>query len=1084
MALVNEYSFGSYETQNLADTLYKTPSRGTSRRSSRYSSLSPNPTSSLPIPTCGDEYFEGIRDSDVANDEKISILDPRRFTPTLHANLVSEILSLRREIETKDGLLMSLEESLHGINDENAKLNETLLSNSTESKSMKRQMSLLENGTLSALEELARERDITKETLIDTRKRFEESQKKLRNQEQDMDRTQAMWDRDRQNWDKERRHLDLRIHIVEGRLKTVLDEVATAQQHDYHVGADSDIDDNVSNRSASVAGHRRESSSIRMGAESRNGRFSAMSGFMLAGSKVAGMSLAEELELDDGEDDGHMEEQEYDAGSASPDALPEESPIRPRPFSVQSHYQYPKARKILGLATEEHDAITDENPHATNHVSTAWPDDAFTEKDEVHWPYTDTATQSSPPNSPFLQTTRGSQTTAAEGGLQSNDQMGEDHSRKHAFDLLSTEQTANTPITVPMTSRACQTDEQLSDPTILPSASDSVSVAKSPHIEMITIATQTSNDESMQLSSSAASRDDSASMDIPTITIHPPVSRSSSLRTRVVLPPHTKNASSQASFSRPISLRSISVQTEEIRVDQRSVKLPPHLLPSAISSQPPSPSPEAQEKQESFIGNTLTKHSSQPAIRDSPTIQEESEYEEIEPELQEPQQTQKSSFPAPRKAIEKESPVLGSNEHESQYNDSSETLETKDAYPDTNENEPPVKDRQSDIRRPIRSGNSFAGFGGGRGEEADVVAGIEYSDDDLGDAEPIRKTLSKVQNSWKLIPQGQTDSVLDRLGSTQQAPNSPEKENRTQANATKQGANHSKGQPVARLASPNSRDKASKPLNLGKKPDIRRTALISSGAAAHSQRTRSPSAPDISNVASNAPAPPFPVPNRSSSRKIPISASEGGRSPTPMSTSYFGGDRVRPPGRPPPQKPILRKVRSAAAVQKPTNDFREQSQSPPMSPISPSSGAPDSPQLPPLPRNIVTSRYSRPTPQTSHQPKPSSTASQAVTSSTESSIKPSLQTSVEQTSVVDAIAQTMVGEWMWKYVRRRKSFGLPESPQLEFESGRNGGDGASNSGTRHKRWVWLAPYERAIMWSSKQPTSGPALLGKSGRKRE
>jgi hypothetical protein len=88
---------------------------------------------------------------------------------------------------------------------------------------------------------------------------------------------------------------------------------------------------------------------------------------------------------------------------------------------------------------------------------------------------------------------------------------------------------------------------------------------------------------------------------------------------------------------------------------------------------------------------------------------------------------------------------------------------------------------------------------------------------------------------------------------------------------------------------------------------------------------------------------------------------------------------------------------------------------------------------------------------------------------------------VEQTSLVDAIAQTMIGEWMWKYVRRRRSFGMPEAAAIEMELGR--GSDASN-GMRHKRWVWLAPYERAVMWSSKQPTSGSALLGKSGRKRE
>lgn len=67
----------------------------------------------------------------------------------------------------------------------------------------------------------------------------------------------------------------------------------------------------------------------------------------------------------------------------------------------------------------------------------------------------------------------------------------------------------------------------------------------------------------------------------------------------------------------------------------------------------------------------------------------------------------------------------------------------------------------------------------------------------------------------------------------------------------------------------------------------------------------------------------------------------------------------------------------------------------------------------------------------------------------------------------------MVGEWMFKYVRRRKSFSVAEG---------NGKDDVGND--RHKRWVWLAPYERAILWSSKQPSSGSALMGKTGRKRK
>ena len=141
---------------------------------------------------------------------------------------------------------------------------------------------------------------------------------------------------------------------------------------------------------------------------------------------------------------------------------------------------------------------------------------------------------------------------------------------------------------------------------------------------------------------------------------------------------------------------------------------------------------------------------------------------------------------------------------------------------------------------------------------------------------------------------------------------------------------------------------------------------------------------------------------------------------------------------------------------------------------------PDLPSLPPLPIHDSYGSKGRqgvngvkPPPITSRQPSHSKAESVA--------------SSVEQTSVVDAIAQTMVGEWMYKYVRRRKSFGMPESKPTAWDPGRNAEEISANvtsTGVRHKRWVWVAPYERAIMWSSKQPISGTALLGKSGRKRK
>ena len=246
---------------------------------------------------------------------------------------------------------------------------------------------------------------------------------------------------------------------------------------------------------------------------------------------------------------------------------------------------------------------------------------------------------------------------------------------------------------------------------------------------------------------------------------------------------------------------------------------------------------------------------------------------------------------------------------------------------------------------------------------------------------------------------------------------------------------------------------------------MRRTALIQSGVAAHQGRARSPSFPEVP-----VKEPPFPIPTRASSRRPPLSSSapsDGNRSPT------WGRGNA---GRGHYRANSIRKVRSAAALPRNGRPHRRQgSRSPP--PISVSTEAPESPRLPPMPNNDVTTpRYMRDTGSSryrSHRQHPSTNT--AATSNTAHTTTGTIGTSNQATSVVDAIAQTMVGEWMFKYVRRRKSFGVAES---------NGMDGDNANGVRHKRWVWLAPYERAVMWSSKQPTSGSALMGKTGRKRE
>ena len=232
----------------------------------------------------------------------------------------------------------------------------------------------------------------------------------------------------------------------------------------------------------------------------------------------------------------------------------------------------------------------------------------------------------------------------------------------------------------------------------------------------------------------------------------------------------------------------------------------------------------------------------------------------------------------------------------------------------------------------------------------------------------------------------------------------------------------------------------------------------------HAQRGKSSSQSNISGK-EPAVAPPFPVPTRSSSRKVPFSASDGATSPSPYTTTFFSARQGDSHARPPTKRKILRKVQSAAAVTQPPIPMRPL----PTQSLSASSTIPLSPMSPAPRRNQFILPYHDVAELPSHTAPPQARAGEA-----------SVETPSEQTSVIDAISQTMVGEWMWKYVRKRTSFGITESAQAEFEMGRNGDNG---NGVRHKRWVWLAPFERSVIWSGKQPTSGPALLGKGGRKR-
>lgn len=1019
------------------DTPFQTPSRGESRQSSRLGWYSPFPPTSS-SQQHGRPHSSGHARSGSQNnpdDDKSSVMDARRFTPNLHASLVSEILSLRREIESKNNILTNLEDSLQKSKLDNGQLTATITSRDQEIRSAKKELHLLESGTLSALGDLAKERDDAVESLADVRKRLEASKNDSRAHEEDARRNQALWEQDKQNWDKERRNIERKVHVTEGRLKTMVSEVAAAQANNQLAsGPGSDIEegieetwfsnwsDIISTRSSSVRGryHLSELSSNTYDTnELANLRNSTLAGYSNSGGiEPNSLSLAEELNFDEAAED-HDQGNKLQNEVISPDAQPEENPFRPRRMSVQS--QDYKARRILGLSPDsiERSPVKESSAEQSPETIQEKPPLPLQTEKRAAATYQDAETQFTPPSSPrpMVQESEAilekdlSRGTVTENIANQRRKRTSIPALSHDFSVPKPE-----PVAISTTaSAACQTAPQPTSPPLVPLIALEPMFPEPSSISspvMISAATQTDDgNQSQSTGESASTRDPSFSNAIPVIAIHPPRSRPGSTYNTVVLPPRTKNVACQTTLPSS-NLKSVAVQTEGIRVDKRPLRIPPRLVSAAASSKPQSPS--GQHSRQVMPKTTRTSLKSPPPVEPPP--------------------------------IRTRPP----------------DIQTKDGHIAALWDQFESQRQPPKPSSPVKVDNLFAGFSDQECPDRE----IDFSDDD--NIAPIRKTLSKVQNSWILVPASMSTSLGSRplgrpISDIQEIDDTPEAgPSDMQAAAERKQTAPFVSQVVGdeKLATSMS---ALPPLN------ARRAALISSGALAHIRR-RSGSEPGPSTDSTTVP-PPFPVPTRSSSRKIPVSSSEGNGSPTPYKTSFITGVRSRPQAQRDPKNP-LRKVQSAAAVPKfaPNNSRQDEADSPAVT--TPALTPLGNPRQPWMPHNESASQHSSTLSQSLEQ-EASSSASKPADASAESL--------AQMTSVVDAIAQTMIGEWMWKYVRKRKSFGIAESPQVEFEEGRKRGEGSS--GIRHKRWVWLAPYERTVMWSSKQPTNGTALLGKGGRKR-
>jgi hypothetical protein len=980
---------------------------------------------------------------DNANNDEDILIDPRRFTPTLHASLVSEILNLRRELDSKHKFIEDLEGNLKAARDEKEELAEKYSQSDKDRRALKRQFQQLEHGTLAALEELAKDRDSAKESSVDLKNKVEAAQKKIKTQEEDAERRHAIWEKEKHSWEAEKRGYERRVHITETRLRTVLEELAAhhaaVQLHEN--GVDHEEEDNTRDSGlgdesdtaslqcspARKGTHHRSMSTSSRRSVNRLYRFSTQSVIGADALKGNGMSLADELQLDEEDEDfAEIEDDEED--------FPEhELRARKALESRQSYYHDEKAKRILGIMSENRGGLQQSVDFDMRKSS----EREANKTAELQVDYIDTGIQFSPPPSPVIApVSKDIEKTLESTPFLSDDQVEANQRKKRVSaspPLVDRgQQMSPIPDSVPvaMVSSASQTlEEPLSPPATpkitSPPDSPITILASQKQPDLVSIATQTEPTEEPKyppvLLSGLNRAPAPAPIPIPAIAIHPPLSAPPSPH-EPILPPGTKNMSCQTS-PELIQMSSVSVQTEEIRTDKRLWRLPPHLLPSYITSNPPTP-----------------ENSKRRSVSDKSP-------------LAGPQSDRFSPRSPPPQDIPSSPPQMPSPTFIEQR------------YPGNNDNGPVANERGEGPRRPFRNSSLFAGF--------------DEEDEDL---ERMEEDFRVSNYSTPSMPNRALKHIRHFGSKVSPVPEDKEVESKPRpSESSVQDGIFPQSGPSSGRTSLENRQSFEKPRNgklaslrsaggASRQPSIRRSAMIQNGAAIHAQRSRTPSIASIGS-SNKSVGPPFPVPDRASSRKLfPQSKSEGSQSPTPRGGGGLFGSRRGAP-RQLARKDSLRKVRSATVIQRSNSRSRTRSKSPPLgSPTAPGSA------YPPLPKdNVAVPSKIYPSQRSGDK-----------TLSTKMDPNGKGETGrASQGTVIDAIAATMVGEWMWKYVRRRKSFGVPETSQELM--GRPGTDGSVNvtgNGVRHKRWVWLSPYERAVMWSTKQPASNSALLGKSGRKRE
>lgn len=1035
-----------------SDTPYQTPHLSSTRLSSFGTALS-TPLTTPPLPP---KRYEDRPDQ--ADKDQVPHYDRADFTPTLHASLVSEILTLRRDVESKHGLVDELESTLASTRTENETLQNNLKRTGKETRALKRQLQLHEDGTLSAMESMAKERDDVNEANSELRKRLELSQKKLRSHEEETKRLKESLETERHQRADERRGLERKAQLAEHRLAVVLNEVTTATPT---VNTSSEVHDHVEPAAAGES-EAVNGSDIMMTPPNQKKKLRYDQTNSVGSIREMKPSLADELSFIESEDEALSPGSPDKAVAPKPERM-SNTPTEVSDFDLAdyesrlsharskrfSKTEDGKARKVLGMVSVFEDQMKNTADAERERIALKSRTQGDAKGKLV----------SSPPTRP-----------TSKGGKQlswySHDSEKyfideEDHEEQEnqppaqqASETSANQRRKREPPTLrksghvrtqsepsPIAKLSPQNNEadEPSSATSLTSvksfatATENTGKKSSSTLPMTSTSTQTEPFE-IPPSTAAATPDSETSTIVPTTEQTPPPAQVTipaiqvqapdathpapvnSLK-RKMTPPETRHIGSQTRPMQVVQTRSVAIQTEVIRIDQRPVKLPAHLLPSALNEQL-----KAQEQAKSAITSGDANHGAGHA-RDKP----------------------------PR-ANEK---TLAANDLDSTFLPPLPPLEELDD--DFNHASIGSGTNTQRVSRSIYSSPPLSSTGS-------HLPDLDEPDDlDLSDIE-YGTNLSSFKPSHRTQRHSRTPLELPTPV--------PENEKFVLGAPPHARHKHSTSTRSARSSLDKGKKRLTTSTDASSQYQSRLAFLTRNGSSAGSRSPSLSSNFSTGNFSkSSAARPPFVIPTRRSSKepvsKVRSARGSGLSSPTrggrtsPRSYPHKNG-RVSPSKiirreqseRPPKKEPrFLRKARSATAINTskgPADTFGIPSN---LGPVT------QTPQKPPFPAaNIAYGQEAKDA--GGHPDHPHVSTMFPTGSASVGSVK-------LQHNVVDAITATMIGEWMWKYTRKRISFGTNEQDA---------------SDVRHRRWVWLSPYERTVMWSNKQPISNTALMGKTGRK--